>query len=179
MPFSNPLFREDIVEFIIEKFPDSNTTILDVGPGIGTYADLLPYYENIDACEIFKKYIRRYKLQSKYRKVFCQDIQSFEFDYYDLVIMGDVLEHIESEKAVILVNRILERCQEIIVKVPFSRRNRKTRAYMGNEYEIHKQTDLRPEVMEERYPMLQPLFMMDKPSKEGWAGVYIRMEGLV
>lgn len=177
MPFSNILFRDDIAEFVVKNFPDIETTILDVGPGTGTYADLLPQYKNKDACEIFRKYIRRYGLRQKYRNVFCQDIQTFEFDHYDLVIMGDVLEHIETASAIELLNRILQHCKQIIVKVPFSKRNRKTRSYMGNVYEIHQQTDLRPNVMQERYPILQPLFIMDKPSKDGWAGVYIRKEG--
>jgi len=170
MPFSNPLFREEIADFVKKTFPDfEKTTILDVGPGIGTYADLLSEYKNIDACEIYKRYIRRYGLQQKYRKVFCQDIQSFEFDYYDLVIMGDVLEHIKTKQAIKVVNRILEHCQEIIVKVPLQTRKRKTRPYLGNIYEVHQQIILTPKIMKRRYPMLQPLY-----EKDGKAGVYIR-----
>lgn len=44
------------------------TTILDVGPGAGTYYDLLhPYFPlaRFDAVEIFAPYVERYRLPER------------------------------------------------------------------------------------------------------------------
>jgi len=160
MPSSETLLKKEIIEYIKINFPDKNTTILDVGPGIGTYYNLLSnFYKNIDCCEIWQPYIKKYNLKEKYRKVFCLDICLFEFEWYDVIILGDVLEHISSSNAINLINKIYPKCKDIIVSVPF---NMPQGIYDGNIYEIHLQSDLNKNIMSERYPMLKLQLIQQK-----------------
>jgi 2-polyprenyl-3-methyl-5-hydroxy-6-metoxy-1,4-benzoquinol methylase len=77
--------------------------ILDIGAGSGTYADALKnagYSKTIDAVEVWPQYIEKYYLKKKYRNVFHQDVRTrTDFDY-DVVIFGDILEHMTKEEAV-------------------------------------------------------------------------------
>ena len=60
MPVSTKAGKRFSRDFIKSNFP-KESTILDVGPGIGTYAKLLGgYFENIDAIEIFERYLSDY-----------------------------------------------------------------------------------------------------------------------
>lgn len=87
-------------------------TVLDVGPGAGAYADLLwgavPNLAVMDAVEIHEPYIERFGLREKYDTVtvadavdFLEKLERRELDY-DVVILGDVLEHVEHDRAVAL-----------------------------------------------------------------------------
>ena len=93
---------------------------LDVGAGDGAYGKLLNNYAEIDGVEYFKKYIEEFKLEKIYNKIYNIDICKFEFDYYDVVIMGDVLEHIEVKEAQKLLNYMYDRVDEIIIVVPYN-----------------------------------------------------------
>lgn len=155
MPTSNPMFKTQTAEYISKKFKNKDIKILDVGPGVGSYSDLLKFqYPNIDCCEIYEPYVNQYNLKSKYETVYVANICDFEFDYYDLIIMGDVLEHIEYDKAITLINKIYNKCEELIVCVPY---NLPAGQYGGNVHEAHLQDDLNEDTMAERYPMLSML----------------------
>jgi len=86
--------------------------ILDVGPGDGTYYDLLhPHFPLaiFQAIEIFAPYVERYRLVEKYKTVVIADAADDIFFYttaFDLAIFGDVLEHMEKARAIQMVNRI-------------------------------------------------------------------------
>ena len=55
--------------------------ILDVGPGVGTYSDLLcPFDYRMDAVEIFEPYVTKYKLREKYDNVYINSIVTKSFD---------------------------------------------------------------------------------------------------
>lgn len=153
MPTSNVMFKKETADYISNKFKKRDIIILDVGPGVGAYSDLLRFvYPNIDCCEIYEPYIDRHNLRFKYKNVFISDICDLEFDYYDLIIMGDVLEHIEYNKATDLICRMFNKCEELIVCVPY---NLPAGSYGGNDYEAHLQDDLNEKTMKERYPMLK------------------------
>jgi hypothetical protein len=86
-------------------------TVTDIGPGNGTYAKLLrPAHEGVwwTAVEIHKPYIGRYKLKAKYDEVHHLDARKAPAHLFhrDLVIAGDVLEHMERDEAVDLLTRI-------------------------------------------------------------------------
>jgi predicted RNA methylase len=159
MPSSYYYFKKDVVKYIESKY-DSTTTILDVGPGIGTYSYLLSHkYNKIDCVEIFEPYIINYNLHTKYNKVFNSDILDLDFKYYDLIIMGDILEHISIENSQALLKKLKPKCNEIIIAVPW---NYEQGAIYGNEHEIHLQPDLSREIMVSRYPELECIFYNDR-----------------
>ena len=109
--------------------------------------------------EVFKEGIRKHRLREKYCEVYAEDIRDFKYRYYDLVIFGDILEHLEVKEAQEVLNYALQHSTEVLVAVPYQ--------YVqgeigGNVYEIHKQDDLTPEIMQERYPSLELLLGNEK-----------------
>jgi 2-polyprenyl-3-methyl-5-hydroxy-6-metoxy-1,4-benzoquinol methylase len=61
---------------------------------------------NIDAVEIHKPYIEKYKIERYYKNVFVGNILEFNYDDYDYIIIGDVLEHIHVKAAQKLIKDI-------------------------------------------------------------------------
>lgn len=149
---SYPYFKRDIRNYLREKY-DKNATVLDIGCGSGTYYYLLKDYFNIiDGVEGDKNVIEGANLEQIYNKVFNIDACDFKFDFYDIIIIGDCLEHIEFSKALKLVEYLYSKCQELIIVVPY---NLVMEADGDNPYSSHKQDDLSPTNMIDRYPMLK------------------------
>lgn len=77
------------------------STILDVGPGRGTYWDLL--HRQVRArwtgIEIWEPYVRKYHLARKYDRLIVGDFLTTDLDPHDVVILGDVLEHVADPQA--------------------------------------------------------------------------------
>ena len=109
MPYSYGLFKDVVKDHFIKNVQKS-VSILDVGAGCGTYSHLLKAdFPNMDGIEIFPKYAEMFDLQSKYNKLIFGDILEFDFDSYDYLIMGDVLEHMTFIQAKNLIDKIGER----------------------------------------------------------------------
>ena len=149
MPRSTKYFKEEIKKYILAKY-EKNIKILDIGAGCGTYSDLLKPegYLNIDGVEVFEKYVIEYKLRSKYQNLFIGDINKLElnFENYDLIILGDVLEHLTIDDSKKLLNKIQK--SNVIITIPFESVQEKQ---FGNEHEIHLQDDLKFDNFFERY----------------------------
>lgn len=155
---SYSFYKDDVAKYLKKKF-NQDSTILDVGAGCGTYYEYLhDYFKNIDAVEIFRPNIEMYDLNSKYRKVYFNDIKGLEYDFYDIIIFGDVLEHLEVKEAQEVLKYALNRCNEVIVAVPYMYEQD---AIKDNVFEIHKQPDLTKENMKVRYPELKLLYGND------------------
>lgn len=155
MATSYSYFKIEVAQYLKDNFPAS-ATILDVGAGCGTYSDYLKdYFENIEAVEIFEPNIKNFNLVDKYKKVYNANIIDFEYNYYDIIIFGDVIEHLTVEDAQKVLDYAYNRCKQIIMAVPYM-------APQGiaedNIYEIHKQDDLTIENIKERYPKMKLLY---------------------
>ena len=127
----------------------AGSTCLDVGACDGTWADLLNNHLQMDAVEIFAPNIEAHHLRDKYREVFNKDIRRMRYKHYDLVIFGDVLEHMTVAEAQKVLKYAAAHSDDYIIGIPFQY---KQDAIYGNEYERHIQDDLTPELFEERYP---------------------------
>ena len=146
---SYALGKQEVCRWVRDNFP-TQSKILDVGACNGLWKRLLPEY-TMDAVEIFPPNIVWLK---DYKNVFEGDICDYQYDWYDLIIFGDVIEHLPVEKAQKVLEYAQKRCKDMIVAVPF--------LYVqgpiyGNVWEIHIQDDLTPELVSERYPMLTEL----------------------
>lgn len=103
MPWSADENRDFILSHI-----GPNDRVLDVGAGAGVWADLLSNAgvrrQNRDAVEIFEPYIERFGLTEKYGKIYLGDFMDLAIpcDHYNVVIMGDVLEHFKMEDALVV-----------------------------------------------------------------------------
>ena len=146
--------KEEVREYITSRFSEE-CSVLDVGCGCGTYYDLLKgHFKEIDGVEAYKPNIERYGLERKYRHVYNKDIKDLKYEYYDIVIFGDILEHLEVEEAQEVLEYAIEHSVFVLVAVPYLYEQG---IVNGNIYEIHKQGDLTPENMLERYPSLELL----------------------
>lgn len=162
MPGNWGYLGQSTKEYLCNNF-DKDCTILDIGCGHGFYYKLLSdHFTKFDAVEIWEPYINEYNLENMYDNVYNVNIMDFEFDYYDIIIMGDILEHLSREDAVILLNRLKDKCKELIVVVPYFLPQNEV---FGNKYEIHLQPDLSDEIMEQYYPMLELIKIGDKELK--------------
>lgn len=143
--------KPEVCEWIRANFePDAE--ILDVGACDGKWKWLLPEYKNMDAVEAFTPNAER--IQFKYRKVINADIYKLVYQKYDLIIFGDVIEHLEVKQAQEVLEYAKTKCTDMIVAVPFLYPQG---AIYGNPYEVHKQPDLTAEVFAERYPGFEVL----------------------
>ena len=86
--------------------------VLDIGCGAGWYGkilrDVFKSGITIDAVEIFSAYIDRHSLRAIYDQIIVNDIMSIykNLPNYDLIIMGDVLEHLPKPQAIELVKGV-------------------------------------------------------------------------
>ena len=106
MPGSSSEGKAEALEMILElpRLHEAWPTILDVGAGMGTWFDLLEPHlpeAHFTAVEIFEPYVERYKLRERYDTVIVGDIRELIYTHpFDLVIFGDVLEHMTKAEAV-------------------------------------------------------------------------------
>lgn len=100
MPYSSPEGKDWLKARIVALAPSS---ILDVGAGSGTYADLLrPALPGAEftAIEVHEPYVDRFGLREKYDQVLVDDVRAFNnLPLADVVILGDVLEHVRLTEA--------------------------------------------------------------------------------
>ena len=155
MAGSYPYFKKEVTQYLKDSFP-TTAKVLDVGAGCGTYYEYLKdYFKDIEAVEVFEPNIKNFNLEQKYKKVYNINILDFEYDYYDIIIFGDILEHLETAEAQQVLDYAFDRCKELIVAVPYLYPQG---IEEDNIYEIHKQDDLTNEIMLERYPKLKLLY---------------------
>ena len=150
--------KKETVSWICNHF-SKGSTCLDVGACDGKWGLLLNDYLIMDGVEIYKPNIEKHMLWNIYRKVFDCDIKDLTYNQYDLIIFGDVLEHMSVEDAQKVLEYAWPRCRDLIVAVPYQWVNR---SHYGNPYEVHIQDDLTPENVLERYPKLKPLFVYER-----------------
>lgn len=143
--------KDVVAKWIREKFP-ADATMLDVGACDGKWKRILPEYANMDAVEIFRpNYL---SIAGLYRTAFNVDIADLEYEWYDLVIFGDVIEHMDVETAQKVLAYAADHCKDMIVAVPFLYPQGQI---YGNPWEIHKQPDLTAEIFDQRYPGFEVL----------------------
>lgn len=132
------------------------STCLDVGACDGKYADMLSDWLTMDGIEIFEPNIRTHNLKTKYRVIIHGDITTFCYAHYDVVIFGDVIEHLTVEDAQMVLAYARAHADIIIVAVPFMWEQS---AIYGNKWEEHIQSDLTPSVFSQRYEGFEPLIV--------------------
>ena len=155
MPYSYGEFKNQVRDHIVDNF-SKTTRILDVGAGSGTYGKLLKqHYDEVDALEIFPKYIEMFKLETIYSNVIVGDIMEFDISSYDYIVMGDILEHLTVPNATYLMNKFSVLGKNVLIAVPYKFEQGEE---YGNIYETHHQPDLTIAVMYQRYPDLRLLY---------------------
>lgn len=131
---------KDFAKQWIKDHKQEISSILDIGAGCGTYYDLLKnigYEDSMDAVEVWHHYIEKYNLRKKYKIVYDIDVRGFTFKgkIWDLIIFGDILEHLTTPEAIKTVYRAKEACKYYIISIPISYCPQN--AEHGNHYQEH------------------------------------------
>jgi predicted TPR repeat methyltransferase len=118
--------------------------ILDVGPGHGTYSLLLRSQlpqSHWSAVEIWEPYVERFGLEKIYDEVLIQDIREYapQSPAFDLVLLGDVIEHMTQIEAQKAVEFLLQRSQLLLISIPII--DMPQAEVEGNPYERHIKAD--------------------------------------
>lgn len=145
MPTSRPYHLAWLCDKVIELQPQS---ILDIGVGFGgkgmlfrEYTDV--WYGNmfnkkviIDGVEIFDKYITDLQREI-YDNIYIGDIRELvnTIGNYDLIYMGDVIEHMPKEDGLECVRKLKRKCKTLVIVTPVVVSEQG--AVYENEHETH------------------------------------------
>jgi SAM-dependent methyltransferase len=143
MPYSSTEGKSWIRRLLADVEPSS---ILDVGAGSGTYADLLqPVLPDcrFRAIEVHEPYIERFRLAAKYETILTVDVRKWGSYLFwataDVVILGDVLEHLAHADAVATWH-VARTAAEVGVVLSLPIVEYPQGAVDGNEHEAHLHT---------------------------------------
>jgi hypothetical protein len=122
MPGSFPVFDEVVRQLVAWLAPSS---ALDVGAGAGKYGHLLrqvvPECDRT-AVEVHEAYVEQYGLRDVYARVAVDDIRNWhrcnEQENFDLVLVGDCLQHLPKSDGVDFLNAMVYRSAWLLVLVP-------------------------------------------------------------
>ena len=121
--------------------------IVDIGAGSGTYSKMfkkLNLFQDATfiGIEAWAPYIEQYSLHKKYHQVINADVRTVNFAElapFDLVVMGDVLEHLSKEEAVSVVKEVAKHSRYAIISIPIIHYPQDE--YEGNPFEVHVKDD--------------------------------------
>jgi len=152
MPYS--LKSQD--DLLVEDFKNNHSwqTVFDIWTGAWKICDLLrPYAKKIDGIEIHRIYVTQFDLERKYDKLYIWDVLQHCFlENYDVMVLGDVLEHIDKQAWQKLLEYLKTKCNTIYVQIPYLLEQW---VEFNNIYETHLQADLTNEIFLERYPWFE------------------------
>lgn len=144
MPVSNPETKPWIMEHVLKLQPK---TVLDVGAGKGVYLNAIRQFMgkavHVTAVEVWEPYIKFFSLKSRYDEVIQEDVRKIEDFKYDLVILGDVLEHMSVEEAMALWDKVSKQAKYAVIAIPTV--HMPQGAVNDNPYEVHVEEDWTPE----------------------------------
>lgn len=141
-------FFKNFIKVYLQRNIPQNSMVLDVGCGRGIYAQLLRKFFIMDGIDIYPAH-RNELTEYLYRNIFITDIRYFMYDWYDLIIMGDVLEHLTVGDGQKVITYAKEHSKFILVAIPYCLEQVFVE---DNIAETHLQPDLTHEIFIERYP---------------------------
>lgn len=134
MASSNPENRWWVLNKVMQLQPK---TVIDVGAGCGTYGQLLKPFvpAHYAAIEIYEKNVEQFKLRDIYDEVWIDDVRNYTSLSADLIIFGDVLEHMTEEEALNVWEVASQGCKYGIISIPIIHYPQGT--VDGNVHETH------------------------------------------
>ena len=112
--------------------------VVDVGPGVGTYAKLLagPAVRRMTGLEVWEPYVRTYRLHDYYDEIILGDVREVPIPAADVVILGDVAEHMTAGEARDVWRRCAEAARRAVyLSIPIV--HYPQHPIEGNPYEVH------------------------------------------
>jgi hypothetical protein len=146
MPWSVEEGKEWITDRVVKCSP---RTLLDVGAGSGTYELVLrPAVPDclFVAIEVHEPYVAQFDLARRYDEVLVGDARHLTWPEADVVVLGDVIEHMSREHAEGLWSKARATArQAVFVSLPIIELAQGP--MFGNEHERHLDTWNHDEVM--------------------------------
>lgn len=137
MPTSDHENKDTVARWYKQLKPRS---VLDIGAGEGTYSQLIDdkLGARWTALEAWSPYLEQYSLRQQYDDVIVADARYVDYSLIkpELVIAGDVLEHMEKADAKRCIDRFKQHASHIIISIPLLHLHQD--AFEGNWFEIHK-----------------------------------------
>ncbi len=134
--FSNKAWMSRQIENIAPK------RVIDVGPGSGTYGRIVrdvASEAHLLGIEAWEPYIDEFALRAIYDEIVVIDARQFTDWESDLVIFGDVLEHMSEADALELWNAASAQASKILMSIPII--HYPQCAEHGNPFEVHVDED--------------------------------------
>lgn len=147
-------------------------SVLDIGPGVGTYAKLLagPAVSRLVGVEIWAPYVTTYRLAQHYDEVIVGDAREVDLPASDVVILGDVAEHMSETDALALWARCAAAGrQAVYLSIPIV--HYPQHAIEDNPHEVHVDEDWSHERVLARFPGITASWTGSE------VGVYERLTG--
>jgi SAM-dependent methyltransferase len=138
MPLSSPEGKSWIRDRVWALGQANPLRVLDVGPGAGTYAKLLagPEVAKLIGIEIFEPYVSTYRLHDYYDEIIIGDARTVDFPATDVVIIGDVAEHMSEADALALWDKAAAAAtQAVYLSIPIV--HYPQGEIEGNHHEVH------------------------------------------
>ena len=149
---SHPETRDWSLERYLKLRPSS---VLDVGAGSGTYARAFrPQHEGSFWCaiEVHQPYVDKYGLTELYDSVMVTDARTtllemnYEQNHFDLIVMGDVVEHVVKVQGAQIIARALQITDNLLVAMPIGEYPQGS--IDGNDHEEHLATWSHEEIVD-------------------------------
>ena len=142
--------------WVIERILACNAgRVLDVGAGAGNWLDALRgagYDGEVYALEVWQPYIEQFQLDGRYDGVYVDDVRTLtraDFGGFDVVILGDVLEHMTKAEAQ-AVWELAQEARHAAIAIPIVHYCQG--ALNGNPFEEHVKPDWSHEEVLEAFP---------------------------
>lgn len=136
--------------------------VLDLGVGKGTYSRLFRKRPSKLSnarwigVEAWEPYIEQFDLRSQYHEIINKDIRLLDYPALapvDIVIAGDVLEHVTKQEAINIVDKVLQISPYMIISIPII--HYPQGPWQGNQYEIHVKDDWSHQEMMSTFPQIK------------------------
>ncbi len=116
MPMSSAEGKDWIKERVHALGAERPVRVLDIGPGVGTYAKLLagPAVSRLTGIEIWEPYVHTYRLRQYYDEIIVGDAREVDLPECDVIILGDVAEHMSADDALALWKRSAEAARRAV-----------------------------------------------------------------
>ncbi len=120
-------------------------TIVDCGCGCGTYHNMLSAHlpgVRWTGVEVWEPYVEEFNLRNRYDRIVIADCRHFDFASVapaDLVIFGDMVEHMTKEEAIAMVDRARAVAPYVMISIPVVKYPQDAEG--GNPFEAHVKDD--------------------------------------
>jgi hypothetical protein len=143
--------------WVVEQLQNLNlTSMLDVGAGSGTYghvfAQHLPDVERF-AVEAWEPHLNDFGLRDLYNNVYNIDVRQHDDFAYDIVIFGDILEHMTKEEALAVWDKVSKQAKYALIAIPII--HYPQGALYGNPFEVHVKDDWTHEEVLSTFPEIE------------------------